>query len=246
MGQEIDANILIHPRKGKNEKCLPQNGLLLVNPSEASRCHVQLRQLGGESRHLFNSDLTVAAGQSFFVAGPAIGAPMAAMGMEKLIALGARRIILFGWCGALANTLKVGDILLPHRAKVGEGTSQYYALPTSAAPSESLRADLEKAFSDYGIGVQSGRVWSTDAVYREDRRMLQDLNRRDEVAAVDMEFSALCSVACFRNIEFAAVLIISDELWGQTWKPGFSSEIFFDAKARALDIVVSCIGTFGG
>ena len=51
---------------------------------------------------------------------------MAALTMEKLIALGARQIILFGWCGAIAPNLHVGDILVPARALSGEGTSRYY------------------------------------------------------------------------------------------------------------------------
>ncbi|MBU1567164.1 MAG: nucleoside phosphorylase [Proteobacteria bacterium] len=245
MGQEIDANILIHPRKGKKEKNLPENGILLVNPSEASLCHQQLKRSGGESRHLFNSDLTVAASHSFFSSGPAIGAPMAAMSMEKLISLGAKKIILFGWCGALSRTLKVGDILLPHEAKSGEGTSRYYPLPTPAAPSTIFRSHIEKSFCDNDMIVHSGCVWSTDAVYREDRGMLQELNSRDGVSAVDMEFSALCSVACFRNIEFAAVLIVSDELWGTAWKPGFSSDIFVESKSKALEIVLACIDSLG-
>lgn len=245
MKQDVDSHILIHPRKGKNEKGLPPQGLLLVNPSEASRRHAQLRQEGGESRFLFNSDLTVAARQSFFIAGPAIGAPMAAMSMEKLIALGAQRIILFGWCGAIASSLKAGDILVPHLAMVGEGTSQYYSLPTPATPSKILRVDIEQAFVNHGVRIHSGRVWSTDAVYREDRQLLQNLHKNDEVVAVDMEFSALCSVACFRDIEFAAVLVISDELWGQAWRPGFSSEIFLQAKAKAMDIALSVFGNYG-
>lgn len=170
---------------------------------------------------------------------------MAAMSMEKLIALGAKRIILFGWCGAISSNLKVGDILLPTEAKSGEGTSQYYPLPMPAAPSKTFRAYLEKAIRTNNLMVHSGCVWSTDAVYREERQMLQELNRRDKVTAVDMEFSALCSVACFRNIEFAAVLIVSDELWGATWHPGFSSEVFRDTKKKALDVVLAGIDNFG-
>ncbi len=245
MRQDIDADILIHPKKKKKEKNLPENGLLLVNPSEASRCHLQLRQQGGEARHLFNSELTVAADHSFFVSGPAIGAPMAVMSMEKLIALGAKRIILFGWCGAIAGKLKVGDILLPSEAKSGEGTSRYYPLPVAAAPSAIFRSSIEKAFCDNNTIVHPGCVWSTDAVYREDRRMLRELNRKDGVDAVDMEFSALCSAACFRNIEFTAVLIVSDELWGKTWRPGFASDIFLEAKAKALDVVLAAMHNFG-
>lgn len=245
MDQNIDANMLIHPKKGKNEKILPENGLLLVNPSEASRCHLQLRQNGGEFRHLFNSDMTVAADHSFFASGPAIGAPMAAMSMEKLIALGAKRIILFGWCGAISSTLKVGDILLPNEAKSGEGTSRYYPLPIPGAPSTIFRLNIEKAFRDNNMMVHSGCVWSTDAVYREDRMMLQRLNNRDGIVAVDMEFSALCAVACFRNIEFAAVLIVSDELWGKTWRPGFTSDIFLETKTKALEVVLAGMDNFG-
>ena len=246
MNRNVDTDILIHPKRGKNEKQLPANGVLLVNPSEALRCHRQLRQSAGETLPLFNSDLTVAAGKSFFVAGPAIGSPMAALSMEKLIALGAKRIILFGWCGALADTLRVGDVVLPSEARSGEGTSRYYPLQgAAAAPSMELRSHLERAYREAHVKVFGGCVWSTDAVYREERQMLRELHQQQGVSAIDMEFSALCSVACFRNIDFAAVLIVSDELWGKAWKPGFSSEKFLAIKAKALDVLLDVLANFG-
>ncbi len=238
-----DANVLISPKKGKKEKELPANGLLLVNPSEAVPCHRRLQEVGGEARYLYNSQLTVAAVSPFFIAGPAIGAPMAALTLEKLIVLGAKRIILFGWCGALSTTLKVGDVVLATAAKSGEGTSRYYPLSFPAAPSLRMRTQLERVFREGGLATHGGCVWSTDAVYREERQMLEELDKIDQVAAVDMEFSALCTVACFRNIDFAAVLVVSDELWGQTWRPGFSSECFQKSKARALELVLATIGT---
>jgi uridine phosphorylase len=243
MIDDSNAQMLISPRKGKKERPVPENGLLLVNPSEASPCHRRLQAVGGEDRYLYHSGLTVAAGSPFFVAGPAIGAPMAALTLEKLIALGAKRIILFGWCGAICNTLKVGDVILPTAAKSGEGTSHYYPLSCPAAPSLVLRSQLENVFMAGEVPVRGGCVWSTDAVYREDRRMLEELRAIDQVAAVDMEFSALCSVACFRNIEFAAVLVVSDELWGEAWRPGFSSDCFKNSKTRALELVLATIGT---
>jgi len=245
MNENVDANILIYPKRGKNEKQLPAVGVLLVNPSEASRCHRQLRQSAGEARPLFNSDLTVDREKTFFVAGPAIGSPMAALSMEKLIALGAKRIVLFGWCGALADTLQVGDVVLPSEARSGEGTSRYYPLQGVAAPSMKLRSHLERAYSEANLKVVGGCVWSTDAVYREERQMLQELHEQQGVSAVDMEFSALCAVALFRNIDFAAVLIVSDELWGKTWRPGFSSEKFLTMKARALDVLLDVLVDLG-
>jgi uridine phosphorylase len=238
-----DANILIHPRRGKKEKKLPEIGLLLVNPSEATACHRRFRQNGGEARFLFNSDLTLAGDARYFVAGPAIGAPMAVLCLEKLIALGAKRIILFGWCGAISESLKVGDILLPTLAKSGEGTSRYYPLSGPPVPAGHFRDYIAKIYEHNYISVHPGCVWSTDAVYREDRRMLQALSLRDQVVAVDMEFSALCTVACFRHIEFVAVLVVSDELWGHNWRPGFSTARFLQQKEKALGILLETLAS---
>jgi len=238
MCQNPEPHILIHPRKGKREKLLPENGLLLVNPSEASSCHRRLQNGGGESRFLFNSGLTVARGASYFLVGPAIGAPMAALCMEKCIALGAKKIILYGWCGAINPDLRIGDVVLPTLASSGEGTSHHYPLPAPATPSGALRSHLAGIYTERGVKAHGGSVWSTDAIYREDRRLLQELRERDGVVAVDMEYSALCAIACFRKIEFAAVLVVSDELWGPSWRPGFSQECFLEQKEQTLSILL--------
>jgi purine-nucleoside phosphorylase len=145
---------------------------------------------------------------------------------------------------ALIN-FRVGDVVLPSETRSGEGTSRYYPLQGVAAPSMKLRSHLERAYSEAHVKVLGGCVWSTDAVYREERQMLRELHEQQGVSAVDMEFSALCTVACFRNIDFAAVLIVSDELWGKTWRPGFSSEKFLTTKARALDVLLDVLADLG-
>lgn len=240
-----DDNIIIKPLRNKKEKTLPENGLLLVNPSEASECLRQLKETGGESRFLFNSGMVVAAESSFFVAGPAIGAPMAVLSLEKMIALGAKRVILFGWCGAISKNLKVGDILVPARAVSGEGTSRYYSPDFPITPDSGLSAQVEKVLTGNGLTVFRDYVWSTDAIYREDRRMLESLYVQQKVGAVDMEYSALCAVANFRKIAFTAVLTVSDELWGNSWKPGFKKKRFKDNKQTALQQLLERICHFG-
>jgi nucleoside phosphorylase len=245
MASESEEDILIHPRKGRKEKMIPENGLLLVNPSEASECHRRLKDRGGKPRFLFNSKMVVAANGAFFSAGPAIGAPMAALTMEKLIALGAKRIILFGWCGAISKSLKVGDLLVPDKAESGEGTSGYYPLAEPAAPDPMFGKEVEVVLGNNNLPVQRGCVWSTDAIFREDRRVLKELSREKGVVAVDMEFSALCAVARFRKIEFTAVLSVSDELWGESWRPGFSAQIFLERKEAALNGLLGHLRGFG-
>ena len=241
MKRKEDPNILIHPRRGKKELIIPDTGLLLVNPSEAEKAHTLFKKAGGESRYLFNSRLTVAKDNSCFIAGPSIGAPMAVMTMEKLIALGAKNIILFGWCGAVAKHLTVGKIVLPDSALSGEGTSPYYSGKLTINPSKTLNAGLDSFLKGKSVDFQNGCVWSTDAIYRENRHDLEQLRAEKNVCAVDMEFSALCSVAMFRQVEFSALLMVSDELWGESWAPGFSSSSFKAECKRVMTLLLQYI-----
>ena len=241
MNHNEDPNILVHPRKNKGERPVPDTGVLLVNPSEAARAHKLLKEGGGKSRFLFNSKLSIAQDRSFFVAGPSIGAPMAVLSLEKLIALGAKRIILFGWCGAIAKNLSVGDMLIPSASLSGEGTSLYYTGDNQVSPSSRLNTVLGDLLLGNKLSFSDGCVWSTDALYREDRRFLDSLQVDKSVSAVDMEFSALCSVANFRKIQFSALLVVSDELWGTSWKPGFTSAKFKQQCDTALMLLLENI-----
>jgi uridine phosphorylase len=233
-----DSDILIHPRKGRREKDLPDNGLLLVNPSEAQNAHRRWREKGGEARQLFNAELTVDASGRRFVAGPSIGAPMAVITLEKLIVLGAQEIVLFGWCGALSPALRVGDILLPTRAISAEGTSPHYPHVLPIMPALASTNRLGAWLQEKGMVSQNGCVWSTDAVFRESRHTLRSLRDEHGVVAVDMEFSALCVVAAFRKVSLAAILIVSDELSGHQWRPGFTTPQFLNNKAAVLDLLL--------
>lgn len=232
-----EVDIVISPKRNRNEKEIPEEGILFVNPTEATLEVAAMRKKGAKSQFLFNSHLYI-QGDNKFIAGPAIGAPMAALTMEKLIALGARRIILFGWCGALSRDLHIGDILVPDQALSGEGTSAYYLSSNKQpGPDGPLRQKVAELFMENGVETRSGCVWSTDAVYREKRSVLSALHR-DGVNAVDMEFSALCSVAHLRGVEFAAVLVVSDEIWGNAWRPGFSNKIFKKNTAFARQLLI--------
>lgn len=231
-------NILIHPRKGKKEKSLPSVGLLFANPVDAYYAHELLAVAGGRKRFLYNSGLTVAGDGSLFVAGPAVGSPMAAMTLEKLIALGTEKLILFGWCGAISSTLKIGDIILGGVPNSGEGTSRYYPLSEQPGPSSILNQHLSAALREKCGEVSACGIWSTDAPYREERGQIADLLEQRGVMAVDMEYSALCTVSCFRGIEFAALFLVSDELYGSHWKPGFATSGFREKRKMLVELLL--------
>lgn len=222
----MSDDIIIHPLKTRKDKAIPSHGILFVNPGEAKAALTAVLERGWQRGFLHNSHLAISSEADLFIAGPAIGAPSAVLAMEKLIALGARNIILMGWCGAVDRSYIIGDIVVPSGAVCGEGTSRYYSDETQPTPSQAAILRIKNLLVEEKLTYLEGRIWSTDAPYRESRSYLQHLNTEEYVVGVDMEFSALCTVAAFRKIDFGAVLIVSDELWSSKWKPGFKNKHF--------------------
>ncbi len=232
-------DIIVHPSRGVREKSIPRCGILLVNPTEARTALQTLIDRGGDQRFLFHSGLVVSPDEDFFVAGPAVGAPMAAMVLEKLIVLGAKSVVMAGWCGAVDPGLRVGDSVLGGPAHPGEGTSRYYGSNDVWQPSSRLLETLQASFD----GIAPLPVWSTDAPYRESREMLEALAQRYSVSAVDMEYSALCAVAAFRGIDFASLFLVSDELWKPDWHPGFNGQVFKRKSKAQIKLLMDRIVT---
>lgn len=238
-------DIIIHPKRGKREHATPSCGLMLVTPSELQFGRKQLVERGGRDQFIFSSSLTISHDDRFFVAGPAIGAPVAAMTMEKLIVLGARQIIMFGWCGAIDPELRVGDVVVGGEPVSGEGTSRYYPSGSSPLPATELTSALCRALTAEGIGHSTKNVWTTDAPYREDRNYITGLHDNADVCCVDMEYSALCAVAAFRGIAFAALFLVSDELYQECWVPGYVRSDFREKSRRLVSMLLTG-NVFGG
>jgi uridine phosphorylase len=171
------------------------------------------------------------------LAGPAIGAPLAAMLLEALIALGAEKIMGFGWCGSLVENLAVGDIFVPVTAVSEEGTSRHYIADQSTfSAGEDLRKNIEKHLLDHSQDYRFGPIWTTDAVFRETADKVVAFGEQG-VMAVDMETSALCAIAQYRKVQYAAMMIVSDELASLQWTPGFSQPKLESAQNTIMDLI---------
>ncbi len=194
----------------------------------------------------FNSTLIthIKGDKGISVAGPFIGAPYAAMLLESLITRGAKKVIVIGWCGAVTDLLNVGDILLPSKAIVDEGTSKNYKhldpeLPVSA-PDLELLGQLSGYLASSGVAHEKGVVWTTDAIYRETKKKVEFFKYLG-ASAVEMECSALFSVAEYRNISIAGLLIVSDSVASKTWEPGFRNKKFKQARKTSCEVIMSFI-----
>lgn len=178
-------------------------------------------------------------GQPFSVMTSPMGAPMAVLLLEQLIALGGRRFIYLGFCGALAPSYHIGDLFLPTVAVREEGTSYHY-LPAEAVPCAAPRvqAALQAQAQRRHLTLRQGPIWTTDALYRETPHKIRHWQAAG-VHAVDMEMAALFAVAQYRECEVGALLVVSDECYHTVWQPGFGSARLRQACEEAAAVAVA-------
>lgn len=148
---------------------------------------------------------------------PEIGAPRAVMFLEEAIARGVKRFVAVGSAGVLVPELVMGHPLVVTSALRDEGTSAQYAAEGDVidAQEAGIRA-CTQALEAAGLPYETGRAWTTDAIYRETRSRVA---RRIEqgAAVVDMEASAFIAVARFRGVELGQILWAADSLAGDEW-----------------------------
>ncbi len=236
----MDASgAIVHPGSGKASPLLGPLAVLAATGPDLSLLRRSLAFDADESRRLHISQLFTSSKRhaGLSLAGPMVGAPYAVMVAETLIAWGARSLIFLGWCGAIAETVAIGDLVLPTSAFIDEGTSRHYLPePRESRASSSLAREISDGCAAEKISVHSGAVWTTDAPYRETPDKVLDHRRRGALA-VEMEVSALFSVAAFRCVEAAALLVVSDDLSALTWTPGFRDPRFIRGREAAGTII---------
>lgn len=197
-----------------------------------------------EYQRLFTSRMYVKPDRSadFSVTGPFVGAPYAVMLLESLIVRGARRIILVGWCGAVSDQVKIGDIILPTSVAIDEGTSRHYGVKDRSllAATSPLVSGIGRVLEKNKIDFHTGAIWSTDAIFRETRQQVAT-HQKNGILAVDMETSALVSVAKFRGVDLGAILVVSDELSTLSWRPGFKHQQFLEGRKIACTVTKELI-----
>ena len=241
-GTTHDDDAVVKPVKGKRSLS-PGSPVVLVGTSGDLNSLIRLMAFNSvHPQSLFNSRLYVQESDpstAVFI-GPIVGAPYAAMVLETLIAWGARQFIYLGWCGAVSPEVKIGDILIPTAALIDEGTSVHYSC-VSPAPEVSYPAPISldwirQQFSHDKLRYHEGVVWTTDAIFRETPEKIKHF-RSQRAAAVDMETSALFTVAKYRGAEIGGILVVSDELSSLNWVPGFKTEAFSSGRAQTYEVI---------
>ncbi|MDQ1330053.1 MAG: Purine-nucleoside phosphorylase [Thermodesulfobacteriota bacterium] len=235
---------IVKPVKGKNPPD-PKPVALMVSSRADLDCICGLMDIrDDQSRGLHYSRhfSPIRPEYNFSITGPFAGAPYAVMLLETLAVWGADKIIFYGWCGAVSDSVKIGDIIVATSAFVDEGTSKHYGYNEIsgngvAMPSFDLTETVKGLLRQSGIIFNEGSVWSTDAIYRETPEKIACYKGKNALG-VEMELSAIYSAAAFRNIEAAGVLVVSDEISTLTWRPGFKDTRFRESRTTACGALI--------
>jgi uridine phosphorylase len=182
---------------------------------------------------------TTVEGKKLSLFGTPLGCPQAAIMLERLIAMGARKILVFGCCGSLQSSLEVGHLVVPLEALGEEGTSAHYPLPQGVearADGEITRICLEMG-KVRKFKAAAGKVWTTDALFRETQEKTRRYSEMG-LLAVEMEISALFTVAAYRKVQIGGFMVVSDELASLKWKTGFLNPSFWSASRKAARLAV--------
>jgi DeoD family purine-nucleoside phosphorylase len=159
------------------------------------------------SRGLWGYTGVAADGEALTVQSTGMGGPSAAIVVEELIALGARRLIRIGTCGALVEDVAMGDLLAAERVLPADGASAALGADGALEPDAELHRRLVAA------GARPAAIVSSDLFY-DPRDGRTGWVERGAVA-VEMEAATLFRVAALRGVQAACVVGVSDVPGGE-------------------------------
>jgi purine-nucleoside phosphorylase len=243
-----DRRAIVNPVRGKTPPETGSTAILAATEGDLRLLDRLAATPVVERRKFYMSRLQVHADdhRRFSVAGPLVGAPYAAMLLESLVVWGVETVLFVGWCGAISPRVKAGDIIVPGSAMVDEGTSGHYCSPAVhvSLPSRSLAEQTRLALQHHQAEYHDGSIWTTDAIFRETVEQVKHYQSQGALA-VEMELSAIFSVAAFRSVQAAGLLIVSDDLSDYQWRPGFNSPAFKAAREKACRAALLVARTLG-
>jgi len=171
-----------------------------------------------------------------FVRLPGIGSPFAVTLLEELIAYGGKEFLNIGFAGGLQHE----GIFLCDRALRDEGTSHHYISHGKYSyPDTRLTKKFGEAIAEQGLEYETATTWTIDAPYRETKAEIERY-RKQGIATVEMEASALFAVAKLRKVKLASAFVVSDVLM-KKWEPKFHELNVVRALNRLVDAGVECL-----
>ncbi|MFN8175518.1 MAG: hypothetical protein U0T02_10670 [Solirubrobacteraceae bacterium] len=232
-----DATIHLRPTAPLAERVLL--------PGDPGRALLLAQALIGEPR-MFNhhrglwgyTGAAVSDGELLTIQSSGMGGPSAAIVVEELARLGARRVIRVGTCGAIAPGIDLGDVLVVRAALTADGTSRALGAGDRVDPDAALADALARAAGDR---AREGLVASTDLFYDSDRGREATWVAAGALA-VEMEAATVLRVASLRGLRAACALAVTDLIGPDGRHDRLGEDAIEDAGERVGRIAAAALG----
>lgn len=209
-------------------KCVPGDvGEYCILTGDPGRCESIAAYLDNAELVATNREFVTYTGMldgvRVSVASTGIGGPSAAICMEELIHVGARKFIRIGTCGGIKLDVCAGDVVIAQACVRQEGTTYEYAPEGYPATSDyGILCALDRAAKEEGAVSHIGVVQSKDSFYGQHspksmpvaNTLLEKWSAYKQlgVLASEMESAALFVVAAARGVACGAIYAV---IWNQ-------------------------------
>ncbi|WP_067841591.1 purine-nucleoside phosphorylase [Amphibacillus sediminis] len=154
-------------------------------------------------------------GQRLSVQGTGMGVPSISIYVNELIQeYDVQKLIRVGTCGAIQQDVKVRDVILAQSATTDSQINRMVFGGIDYAPTAHFEL-LKHAYDsgkEKGLNLRVGNVFTSDSFYRDNGLELLKKLASYQVLAVEMEATALYTLAAKYNRQALAVLTVSDHI----------------------------------
>lgn len=154
-------------------------------------------------------------GERISVQGTGMGAPSISIYANELIqSYDVKKLIRVGTCGAIQKDVKVRDVILAQGATTDSQQNKLIFDYIDYAPLADFEL-LKNAYdvgSDKGLNLRVGNIFTSDTFYRDNAEEVNSLLAKYKVLAVEMESSALYTLAAKYDRQALSILTVSDHI----------------------------------
>jgi purine-nucleoside phosphorylase len=181
-------------------------------------------------------------GKRVSVQGTGMGIPSISIYVNELIReYGVKNLIRVGSCGAIQKDIKVRDVILAMTSCTDSNMNRLNFPGFDYAPCADFGL-LQKAFQagkEKDMEIKVGNVLSADVFYRDSMEMVKKLGEHG-VLAVEMETTALYTLASKYGVNALSILTVSDHIFtGEETTAAERQTTFNDMIIMALEAITA-------
>ncbi len=181
-------------------------------------------------------------GNRVSVQGTGMGIPSISIYIHELMeSYGVKKLIRVGTCGAIQKDVRVRDIILAMSSSTDSAFNRIRFKGIDYAPTANfalLKAAYEKA-QQKGLSLHVGSVFTSDTFYNEEKDNVKKYADFG-ILAIEMETSALYTLAAKFNTQALSILTVSDHiLTGEETTSEERQSTFNQMIEVALDAAIS-------